>query len=156
MLEQLNRLFAHMRWADVRALESLRTGRIPPETLAVYAHVLGAEHVWLSRLRQQPPRMVVWPNIPLEECAALATENADGFEQFLGGLSEAMLSSELSYVNSAGQSFRSRVDDMLLQVVTHGTYHRGQIASQVRKAGGTPAPTDYIGFVRGVPAATRS
>jgi uncharacterized damage-inducible protein DinB len=156
MLEQLNRLFAHMRWADLRTLESLRSGRMPPETLAVYAHVLGVEHVWLSRLLQRQPRMVVWPSVPLENCEALAEENAEGYERYLSGLTEAGLANEVGYVNSAGQSFRSRVDDILLQVITHGSYHRGQIASQVRKAGGTPAPTDYIGFVRGVPAATRS
>ena len=155
MLEQLKRLFAHMRWADLRAHESFRTAKTPPETLAVYAHVLGAEHVWLCRLRQVTPRMVVWPALALEQCAELAAENAAGFDRYLSELDEAALATEISYVNSAGQSFRSRVDDILLHVAMHGSYHRGQIASQVRKAGGTPAATDYIGFVRGVPAATR-
>jgi len=30
----------------------------------------------------------------------------------------------------------------------HSTYHRGQIASAVREAGGAPAYTDYIHAVR--------
>jgi len=37
----------------------------------------------------------------------------------------------------------------------HGCYHRGQVAMLIRDGGGTPAPTDYIAFVRGAPAATR-
>ena len=155
MLEQLKRLYDHMHWADRHAHESLRTGRVPPETLATYAHVLAAEHVWLCRLRQVTPRMVVWPPLSLEQCAELATENARAFEHYLSALTEPQLASEVGYVNSAGQGFRSRVDDVLLHVALHGSYHRGQIASQVRKAGGTPAATDYIGFIRGVPAATR-
>jgi uncharacterized damage-inducible protein DinB len=155
MLEQLKRLFAHMRWADLRALDSLRSTKTPPETLALYAHIVGTEHVWLSRLRGVPPELVVWPALTLEQCAAQAESNAAVFERCLAELTEPALALEVAYTNSAGQSFHSRVDDILLQVVTHGSYHRGQIASQVRKAGGTPAATDYIGFVRGVPAATR-
>jgi uncharacterized damage-inducible protein DinB len=40
-------------------------------------------------------------------------------------------------------------------VALHGAYHRGQIAQLLRQNGAQPAATDYIGFVRGVPAATR-
>ena len=59
------------------------------------------------------------------------------------------------YTNSAGLSFESSLEDMLMQALLHGCYHRGQIALLVRGAGAEPAPTDYIAFVRGVPAATR-
>jgi hypothetical protein len=38
-------------------------------------------------------------------------------------------------------------------IALHGAYHRGQVALVVRGGGGEPASTDYIGFVRGVPAA---
>jgi uncharacterized damage-inducible protein DinB len=41
-------------------------------------------------------------------------------------------------------------------VALHGSYHRGQIALLVRAGGSTPAPTDYIAFIRGAPAATRT
>ena len=60
MMEEMRRLFAHARWADERALEALRGAPAPSaEALRVYAHVLGAEHTWLSRLRQQPPRVAI-------------------------------------------------------------------------------------------------
>jgi uncharacterized damage-inducible protein DinB len=48
------------------------------------------------------------------------------------------------------------VGDMLLHVALHGAYHRGQIALLVRAGGSTPSPTDYIAFIRGAPAATRT
>jgi uncharacterized damage-inducible protein DinB len=34
--------------------------------------------------------------------------------------------------------------------------HRGQVSAQLRAAGFEPNGTDYIGFARGVPAATRT
>jgi len=52
-------------------------------------------------------------------------------------------------------AFRSRVEDILLHVVLHGCYHRGQVAIALREAGAEPSATDFIAFVRGVPAATR-
>lgn len=152
----LRRLFAHVFWADERVLDALAASASPPPSvLELLAHVLAAEHVWLSRLRHESPRVPVWPGLGFEECASLAKRNREEYERFLRDAGEATLASEVSYVNSAGASFRSRIDDILFQVVTHGAYHRGQIALLMRQHAVAPAQTDYIGFVRGVPAATR-
>lgn len=156
MLSHLNRLYAHLAWADAAVLEGLR--RAPDAhagVRAVFAHVLGAEHVWLQRLRQEPTRVAVWPELALEECAALAGENVEGYRALLAELSDDGLAAEVAYVNSAGDAFRSTVADILLHVALHGAYHRGQVAAAVRAEGGAPVPTDYIAFVRGAPAATR-
>jgi uncharacterized damage-inducible protein DinB len=155
MMEEMRRLFAHVRWADERALEALRGApRASAEALRVYAHVLGAEHTWLSRLRGEPPEVAIWPALTLDECAALASRNADGFEAFLDSLGPGDLAREVEYRNSAGDGFRTRIDDILLHVALHGSYHRGQVAMLLRQEGAVPLPTDYIAFVRGAPAAT--
>ena len=49
--------------------------------------------------------------------------------------------------------YGEHLSPMLLQVILHGCYHRGQVALLVRDAGAEPSPTDYIAFVRGSPAA---
>lgn len=152
MADHLQRLFAHMAWADEQVLESFRRAAPPPRALELYAHILGAEHVWLTRLKQIPARQAVWPKLGVAQCARLAQENATGFRMYI---ESAALESEVAYTNSAGQSFKTRVDDILMHVALHGSYHRGQVALLVRDAGAKPASTDYIGFVRGVPAATR-
>ena len=156
MIDHLTKLFDHLAWADARVLEGLRADPgSDPRALELYAHVLGAEHVWLARLQQRPARVAVWPTLSLDRCATLAAENAAGFRALLAGIGEDELAREVPYVNSAGQSFRSAIGDILLHVALHGAYHRGQVALVVRAAGGTPTPTDYIAFVRGAPAATR-
>jgi uncharacterized damage-inducible protein DinB len=154
-MEEMRRLFAHARWADERTLEALRGApTAAAEALRVYAHVLGAEHTWLSRLRRQPPRVAIWPTLGVEECAVLARENADEFDAFLDSLGPDDISREVDYRNSAGEPFRTRIGDILLHVALHGSYHRGQVAIALRQGGAVPLPTDYIVFVRGVPAAT--
>jgi len=149
-------LFAHLRWADDRALASLRAAvPLSPKALELYAHILGAEHVWLARLRQEPATTAVWPVIDLQQCHALAESNHREFAELLGALEPAALAREVPYSNSAGDAFRSTVQDILLHVALHGCYHRGQIALMLRESGAEPSPTDYIAFVRGAPAATR-
>jgi uncharacterized damage-inducible protein DinB len=153
----LVKLFDHLAWADKRALDSLRAMPAPhAQALELYAHVLGAEHVWLSRIRERPAREKVWPRLSLDDAASLAEENAAALRALLTTLSAAELQRKVAYVNSAGDRFESTVEDMLLQVALHGCYHRGQVALLVRGAGGEPSPTDYIAFARGSPSATRS
>lgn len=151
------RLLGHMRWADEKVLEALRQapGDHARRALELYAHILGAESVWLSRLQSGRATVAVWPDLSLAECEELARENQSRYDAWLAGFQESDLDRQVSYVNSAGQPFRSTVEEILLQVWLHGTYHRGQVALLIRDGGGTPAPTDFIAFARGAPAATR-
>lgn len=146
-----------MAWADQRVLDGLRLGAgSDPAALEYFAHVLGAEHVWLSRVQQRPSAYQVWPPLSLEECAALVKRNQDGYAALLATMREGDGDREIAYRNSAGDAFVSRLEDILLHVALHGAYHRGQVSLMVRRSGGTPVPTDYIAFVRGAPAATRT
>jgi uncharacterized damage-inducible protein DinB len=156
MSEHISRLFAHMAWADDQVLESLRVARSPaPQAFALYSHLLGAERVWLSRIRGEASPVAIWPSLTLDECENLARKNRDDFAELAERLGVDGLDRDITYRNSAGQEFTSNLEDILLHVALHGSYHRGQIAMTVRAGGDTPASTDYIAFVRGVPAATR-
>jgi uncharacterized damage-inducible protein DinB len=145
-----------MAWADDLAIGSLRNAsRVPPQALEIMAHILGATHVWLTRLQGRPRSVAVWPTLSVEECAALAPELRDAYRRYLDALDEEALERSVHYRNSAGDEYDSKIGDILLHVLLHGAYHRGQVALLVRAAGEEPAPTDYIAFVRGAPAATR-
>jgi len=47
-----------------------------------------------------------------------------------------------------GQPASMAVDQQILHVVDHATYHRGQLNTMIRRAGGTPANTMYWSFVQ--------
>lgn len=143
-----DKLFDHLEWADARIVEALRISP-EPRALEIYSHILGSEHVWISRLRGQPPKLAVWPALTIDACASLAAENAKEIRTFIGQ------DRIVHYKNSAGAEFDSRVEDILLHVALHGQYHRGQVNLLLRGSGASPAPVDYIAWARGVPAATR-
>ena len=155
-LSYLLRLFGHLSWADRLALASLRNAvHLEEKTLGLFAHVLAAEHIWLTRLQGTPPEVAVWPALSLDACGGLAARNDEGFGRFLSRLTPESLAGEVSYVNSAGDRFISNLEDVLLHVALHGIYHRGQVAQALRLHSDVPRATDYIGFVRGAAAATR-
>ncbi|HJQ11212.1 MAG TPA: DinB family protein [Gemmatimonadaceae bacterium] len=154
--DYFRKLFDHMEWADKRALASLRAmSTPPPKSVELMAHILGAERVWLSRIEEKRSPIAVWPKLSLVDAEKVLLENAEGFRRILSSITSLGLQQPITYRNSAGDQFTSTVEDMLTQVATHGSYHRGQIAAQVRAAGGEPNPTDYIAYIRGSPAATR-
>lgn len=156
MRTHLHRLFEHLEWADARVLCALRERPGSDlRALDLYAHVLGAEHVWLARLLRAPARVPVWPALTLEGCAGLASETQAGYRALIASLGATELAREIVYTNSAGHAFRSTVEDILLHVALHGSYHRGQVALLMRASGGEPASTDFIAFVRGAQAAPR-
>ena len=155
--DHFSRLIAHLEWADQRTLTSLRSAaNMPPKALETYSHILGSEHVWLSRINGMPPQLAVWPNLTLDDCARVSAENAAELRKLASSLTADALARAITYRNSAGDQFTSSLEDILTHVTMHGSYHRGQVASLIRAAGDTPAPTDYIFFTRGSPAATRS
>jgi len=155
MLGYLHKLIDHLRWADAAALEALRTspGVESVRALTLYSHVLGADKRWLARIAATEPDVAVWPADALDEAAALAARNARQLNAVVSSLEPGDLEREIAYRNSAGDAFRSTVEDILLHVALHGSYHRGQVALVIRAGGGEPASTDYIGFIRGAPAA---
>jgi uncharacterized damage-inducible protein DinB len=157
MRDYLLRLFRHMAWADDRALAALRkAGGASALAHQELAHILGAEHVWLTRLEGRPSTVAVWPELSLDDCEVLARETHAGFQAYVERADDATLERMVHYRNSAGAEFDTKASDILLHVALHGMYHRGKVTAALRAAGAEPAPTDYVAFVRGVPAATRA
>ncbi|MBW3564828.1 MAG: DinB family protein [Acidobacteria bacterium] len=153
----LRRLFEHMWWADAEVLGALRRAvAAPARVLEIYAHVVGAELVWLDRIEGAEQSVAVWPEASLESCGALSERARLRYQSFLDGVRAEDLDRLIHYTNSAGRAFDTRLDDILVHVALHGMNHRGQVSILLRDAGAEPAPTDYIGWVRGAPAATRS
>jgi uncharacterized damage-inducible protein DinB len=145
----LQRLFAYDDWANREALASLRAASSPPPRAQKFlAHILAAESLWLARLKQETRQVVVWPDLSLVECARQIDELRGAWDDYLGALTPATVEESVHYTNTKGERWTNRVEDILLHVVMHSVYHRGQIATEVRAAGFTPAYTDFIQAVR--------
>lgn len=62
MRDHFIKLYEHLAWADDRVLQSLRTAdSVVKRGLELYAHILGSEHNWLSRIQGNAPTIAIWP-----------------------------------------------------------------------------------------------
>ena len=155
MLQQIRRLYEHLWWADRRILNALAPEQASPQCSKLLAHLVAAEAIWLARLRGGSAPLPVWPSLSITDCASLLDQNSAGFSQYLGSLSDAELRQSIAYRNSAGTEFCTPVAEILVHVALHGSYHRGQLAAELRRGGVQPPSMDYIEFVRDAPAAAR-
>lgn len=146
-LAVFHRLFRWGHWANEEALSSLRRTPVPA-AVRWLAHIAAAELLWLARLRDEAPPLPVWPQFDLDDTERRLTESRLTWTAHLEGLAAEDLNDGVGYRNSKGEFWTSTVGDILTHVSHHGAYHRGQIASAVRAAGGEPAYTDFIHAAR--------
>ena len=84
----------------------------------------------------------------MAQCEHHAQQLGNVWSNYLDQLGEAGFEKNVAYQNTKGESWSNSVDDILTHVIMHSAYHRGQIASDMRATGHTPAYTDFIHGVR--------
>jgi uncharacterized damage-inducible protein DinB len=150
-LALIRRLYDHVWWADDVVLERLRSvSPVPARSMRLLAHVIGAELLWLDRIEGGPVSAAVWPDVDVERCDALLRTSHRRYEAFVAGLDAERLARRIRYTNTAGRTFDSGLEDILVHVAMHGAYHRGQVAQELRRDGHEPVTTDFIAWVRDV------
>jgi uncharacterized damage-inducible protein DinB len=158
--EEIRSLYAYDEWANARVVDVIAglsaeqlTAAIPssfPSILGTFAHIVAAEWIWLRRwLGENPTAFPDWLAAPSlgalrEKLAEIEAER----RAFVDSLSNADLDRPLDYKTLAGDPFRNRLADLLVHVVNHSSYHRGQLATMFRQVGATPVGTDFVVFKR--------
>ena len=149
MLQEFRRLFAYDAWANREVLTGLTALEAPPaRPKQLLAHILSAERLWLERLQKKAQSYPVWPDFSLSQCEAQADELEHLWTAYISQLTADGLLHTVDYKNSKGESWSNSVLDILMHVVMHSAYHRGQIAVGLREKGHIPAYTDLIHAVR--------
>lgn len=150
MVDYFSELFSYDAAQNQRLLSHLKEmPDLDERTQQVLGHILVAKKVWIMRLRGQDTSGIdLWPRLSWDEAQDLAEENEKAFADFLSGLGDEELQREAIYTNSKGTEFHTPIRDILMHVLIHGGYHRGQAAKAVREQGGEPINTDYITHVR--------
>ena len=106
--------------------------------------------MWLSRFGVIPAAPgASFPDDPdVARVTDVWSEVQGLWSDFLAGADDADLGREFEYQSLDAGRFRNRVEDILAQLFSHPSYHRGQIAMLIRSAGGEPAVTDLIFWCR--------
>jgi hypothetical protein len=63
-MSTLPKLIDHLEWADAKALAALRAAAAPNAKIReIYSHILGSEHVWISRIEGRAATIAGWPTL---------------------------------------------------------------------------------------------
>lgn len=162
-LRFLEKLFAHMEWADasvwrtVLADEAAGGDDYVVDSL-VHLHVVQRAYLEVWKGEGVAPMTREDFSSPVEIRDWARAYYAEAFD-FLRGLSQEGLDEVLpipwtSFVEKAigGPVSPANLGEMAFQVVSHSVHHRAQVNRRIREVGGTPIMVDYIGWVwRGYP-----
>lgn len=149
MIHYFQRLAAHGAWADARLLGAAqRAPGDPGIVLRELAHVRGAQETWIARIEGRDATLPVWPTMTTHELAQAGATLDAHIRRVLATLTPSMLEREVAYSNSAGRAFSTPLGEILLQVLTHGQYHRGKANAALRAMGAEAVPVDYIAWQR--------
>lgn len=106
-----------------------------------YSHILNAHHIWNKRMIGESPVYGVWD---IHDVANYKEIDSINYKNSLELLENADYEELISYVNFQGELLNKYVKDIIFHVVNHSTYHRGQIAIELRQNGIPAISSDYI------------
>jgi uncharacterized damage-inducible protein DinB len=115
------------------------------------AHIYAADWLWYTRWQGQlPTSLLSYDAFPDVASLRKASSELEGHVRpFVNELGEAGVSRVFEYKAMNGQPAASPFWQMLVHVVNHGSYHRGQVTTLLRQLGvPPPKSTDMITFYR--------
>lgn len=139
-------LLNYTKLADKRIIDVLIKAEKPlPEANILISHILNSQHIWFKRISKEDilfDRFQIHPLTDLEEI------HLSVMREILNLYHTRDLKEQIIYSNQSGEEFVNSIEDILIHLANHSTYHRAQIAAQLRANGLTPPITDYIAFKR--------
>ncbi|MDB5310526.1 MAG: hypothetical protein JWO38_4728 [Gemmataceae bacterium] len=158
MKDDFDSLFAFNRWANARVLDACR--KLTPEQYAAepvpgwtsvrstVVHIAVVTEGWLRGLVGDPDESVATEaDLPTVDDAAQLLARADEhLAGLLPGLTPERLSTPVT-LRRRGRTATLPPWALLRHVANHATYHRGQVASKLKRFGVEQPATDFVFWV---------
>jgi uncharacterized damage-inducible protein DinB len=157
-LSDFRTLFAYSHWASERLLTAAGQlsdeqwtrdlGSSFPSVRETFAHFLAAEWIWFRRWQgENPQRPPEWKDTAsLARLREILEELHAERSRFLDTLSEDRLAAVVHFTFLSGTPGAQPLGSLMLHVVNHSTYHRGQVTTMLRQLGVAPPSTDLYAF----------
>lgn len=162
MQDTLQRLFRYKAWADDELLTTL--ARIddgsPVSNLAMkalsHAHVV--DRIFAAHLQRQshPYASANLAELPSRETLSNEIRATDlEYLDHVSALDRDSLAEQIDFTFTDGAPGRMSREEMLMHVITHGVYHRGQVSALMLLNDKTPAIDGFTTWLHRAEAAAR-
>lgn len=146
MKEEFSELFEYNNHTNQKLISLLSTEmyKVSEKTLQLLNHLINAHQIWNARIINEK-EFDVWQINDIKDLINIDNGN---HLRTLKIIEISDLGNLIDYTNSKGVKFSSKVKDVLFHVINHSTYHRAQIATELKNCGIEPLNTDYIFYKR--------
>lgn len=152
-LSVLKSLFDYKAWANAELFEVLATvsseadlhtairtlNHIYVVDRIFQAHLLGESHGYEASNTKETPT--------LDGLRAAVAETDAWYQGYLAGLSESALAGMVNFAFTDGDSGRMSREEMLMHVITHGGYHRGNVGQILKNISIAPPRDIFTKFL---------
>ena len=148
----LSTLFAHKEAANqelfalLATLDAERYAEMLHAATRTLNHIHVVDTIFQAHLSGEPHRHTATntPDTPaLDELAFAVAQGDAWFRRYVASVSERALGESIDFRFTDGDAGRMSRQEMLLHVITHGSYHRGQVGQLLKGAGLAP-PRDLL------------
>jgi len=162
MKELLKQYTAYNSWATQKICEVIlalpeekQLAEVPSSYNSLYKtvlHIWDAESIWWQRMklleRFTIPNQVFKGT--MKEMVAELQQQSRAWEEWVANASELSIEHVFQYKTFDKQQFKQPTWQVIMHVVNHGTYHRGQLINMLRQLGVEKLPaTDFSFWARG-------
>jgi uncharacterized damage-inducible protein DinB len=149
-------LFAQKTWANNELFNQLATVTAPEHASALHsairmlnhiyvvdrifqAHLLGEQHGYSATNTEATPK--------LDELQFSVAETDAWYETYARTASDSQLEEIIAFRFTDGDSGRMTREEILLHVITHGSYHRGNVGQMLKFVSVAPPRDLYTKFL---------
>jgi uncharacterized damage-inducible protein DinB len=164
--DDIQLLYAYDRWANNRVLQAASTlsteqftrdqGGSFPSVRDTFLHIIAGEWVWLAYWKEPPispafltalrsRRNALFNPSTFPDVAAVQLKWAEVEKEqaeFVNRVTDESLGKMLPF-----RETRASLQQLMLHLVNHSTYHRGQVALMMRQLNAEPLATDFHVFL---------
>ena len=148
----LHSLFAHKAWINEQTLAQV--GKLDPVAqkderhlaIRILNHTYVVDRIFAAHLTGGTHRYTAanTPETPtLDELRAAIAESDRWYVEYARNVTPKLLAEEIAFSFTDGDRGRMSREEMLMHIVTHGTYHRGGVGRILTQAGVQP-PRDIF------------
>jgi uncharacterized damage-inducible protein DinB len=148
MKQYFLKLYRYNAWSNKRVLGTLQRQNIRDEKiLTIMGHIVAAQFLWLHRIKGLPaPDVKLWGEYSLEQLVQLAEKAGREWLEYVDSTDD--FNRQLTYKNYVNEPYTNNVENIMIHLVNHSSYHRAQIAMLLRQKGFEPINTDFITYDR--------
>lgn len=142
------KLYNYNYWSNKRVLGAIEKQHVTDaKILQLMGHVLAAQFLWLHRIKGLPaPDVKLWGEYSLEKLLHMAEDVGKQWIEFVESTDN--FDRELTYKNYTNDPYTNNVENIMIHLVNHSSYHRAQVAMLLRQKGFEPINTDFITYDR--------